>query len=124
MQDRLRFRAWDNKNSKYIYDVQDTYDDSWCECFGYMFDCICYENRFVVEQCTGLKDKNGKLIYEGDKIQAETVNGLVKHRVEWNEKQSCFQAVLLSDNLIICRLSDEWCSQKEVYGDIHGNLKE
>ena len=67
MKDRFRFRAWDNKENKYIYDAEMTYDNLGigAECFGFMVDGT-YKDQYTVEQCTGLKDNNGKLIYEGD----------------------------------------------------------
>ena len=67
MNSRFKFRAWDTRKNEYIYDAQDQYDNT-VECFGYMIDDT-YKGRFIVEQCTGLKDKNGKLIYEGDVVR-------------------------------------------------------
>ena len=77
--DRLKFRLWDIKNEEYVEDQCDEcciYFDgrlhagAYCD-DGYTGHWDEYEqHEVIIEQCTGLRDKNGNLIYECDLLEA------------------------------------------------------
>lgn len=63
MNDRLRFRVWDKVFNEYWTDEQIKENASWL-----LFPNNANIDCIKIERCTGVEDKNGKLIYEGDRV--------------------------------------------------------
>ncbi len=112
----IKFRAWDKEIKKYINlekIVIDPLNGIVIETAG--FDMIGNNDDAVLEQYTGLKDKNGVEVYEGDIVSAP-VYGFIKIGVV--EYSSSGEWLFLN----IIRLS-LFMDSLTIIGNIHENAE-
>lgn len=115
----IKFRAW-YKGDTYrapemLHDIQDVHDGVGIEldCFGQFLD----NDDFAVMQCTGLQDRNGTEVYEGDIVNCSRG---CPHVMEWHIEVPClglggmpgFYLKGLNEGYV-------WTAKEEVIGNIH-----
>ena len=124
MNDRFRFRVWDNSNEIWLEDEDlSIAPNGTLTVLGLDSDgetIFCEDEDCIVEQCTGLKDKNGKLIYEGDIVQLTRERRWLPkgslHIIEWRTFNCCGFCLGSLGSLT------EKCSKEcIVIGNIHEN---
>ena len=127
-------------NDRYLYRAKRTDDGEWVE--GYLYGI--WERRYIlwgmtndvpdmievdtstICQCTGLRDKNGKLIWENDivdflghkgKVMYECGSFGIAYRecIDWEEIESNICSVTGCDNALYACENDNYISLWEIY---------
>lgn len=73
---------------------------------------------------TGLRDKNGKLIYDGDITTTTLSDGSkFKHIIRWYDGKfiADYGWYYHKEFEDYCSISQEWIGKKEIIGNIHEN---
>ena len=115
MSREIKFRAWEVAKNNWM-----KMDDG--ETYYIPLPRLMKDGSVIIEQYTGLKDKNGKEIYEGDII--EDTRGNIWECL-WSETSSgwAFRRKFMSEDDFMASddISDDWLERSKIVGNIHEN---
>lgn len=106
----LKFRAW-NEELKRLIPFE--------ELSEFPLSALKSDKVWTFEQYTGLNDKNGNEIYEGD-IFKDDYNGGYEV-VKWIDERSAFCLCYMGDERNVEEFYTRYTNKMEVIGNIHEN---
>lgn len=113
----IKFRAWGKNSKEYLgYGTKD----------GISLTLKNIQNiedldSWIFEQSTGLKDKNGNSIWEGDLVSCGTIEGNPVGLVGFNTELGCWEVQVPNHAFGGENFGGLYCSEMEVVGNIHEN---
>ena len=119
-----KFRAWLKEEQKMDNEIDHI---SWLEdelyCIGDGITYMVLAEDLVLMQSTGLKDKNGKEIFEGDILAVEADDGVIILKVSWDDEHALFviKTKKFNEETALAELVDDNSYPFEVIGNIYEN---
>ena len=104
---KIKFRAWDTSQ------ISSSWMIHWDDLKHCTIDYFMQYEKRIMMQFTGLRDKNGKEIYEGDIIKHFGDYGIVKFQ------KGCFKATWNTKSTLL--IDFIMGTRAEVIGNIHEN---
>lgn len=94
----IKFRAWDKEIKQVVYYPMFKFNGNTVD-INEQFKCVQNGDEYILMQYTGLKDKNGKEIYEGDIVKYTRNNQIITASIEWREGEGCYHYHNIEDSV-------------------------
>lgn len=121
-----KFRVWlpnpDVERMLRVKALVFEHDKTRCVC-GYAYDFYLEDEDAIIMQSTGLRDKNGKEIFEGDILAIETDEGILNVNIFWDSKHALFmfESKKYNEKDLLAELVEDNTYPFEITGNIYEN---
>ena len=121
----IKFRAWDEedkimRNWEEVILEKEHGDDYWLEGYKENDVVTSFDHEQILEQYTGMKDKNGKEIYEGDVVIAN-YDEEEQGAVVWDSTELEYGIDIGSVQM---KMGCFYSRELEIIGNIHEGVQE
>jgi hypothetical protein len=119
-----KFRVWLTDIDQMLRVKALVFEKDKTRCFcGYSFDFYLEDENATIMQSTGLKDKNGREIFEGDILACKTDDEVINLNIFWDEEHALFmfESKKYNEQEPLAELVEDNTYPFEIIGKIYEN---